>query len=324
LLSGFRRKSMKTKITEILGIEFPIIQGGMAWVADGKLAAAVSEAGGLGIIGAGNAPPDHVRNQIRLARELTKKPIGVNVYYMSPFVDQVVDVIVEKGVEVITTGAGNPGKHIGKLKEANVKIFPVVSSVALAKRLERLGVDGVIAEGMECGGHIGELTTFALVPQVVDAVGIPVIAAGGIADGRGFLAAIALGAEGVQIGTRFVCSNECSVHENYKNILVNAKDRDTTITGQSTGHPVRILKNKLSKKFEEMEKEGAPIEELEKLGSGKLRAAVVDGDTTWGSVMTGQICGMIGDIKPCKNIILDIINEAKNTLKLMGESKWEK
>ena len=315
---------MKTKITEILGIEFPIIQGGMAWVADGKLAAAVSEAGGLGIIGAGNAPPDHVRNQIRLARELTKKPIGVNVYYMSPFVDQVVDVIVQEGVDVITTGAGNPGKHIGKLKEANVKIFPVVSSVALAKRLERLGVDGVIAEGMECGGHIGELTTFALVPQVVDAVGIPVIAAGGIADGRGFLAAIALGAEGVQIGTRFVCSNECSVHENYKNMLVNAKDRDTTITGQSTGHPVRILKNKLSKKFEEMEKAGAPIEELEKLGSGKLRAAVVDGDTTWGSVMTGQICGMIGDIKPCKNIILDIINEAKNTLKLMGESKWEK
>lgn len=299
-----------TKLCEILGIEYPIIQGGMAWVATAELAASVSNAGGLGIIGAGNSPAEVVRKEIRRAKEMTDKPFGVNVMLMSPYVEEVMNVIVEERVPVITTGAGNPGKYISRLKEINTKVIPVIPSVALAQRMEREGVDAVIAEGTESGGHIGELTTMALVPQVVDAVKIPVIAAGGIADARGFVAALSLGAVGVQMGTRFICSTECTVHENYKRAILEAGDRDAIVTGRRTGHPVRCLKNKLTREFEKLEERCASKEELEGLGAGKLKAAAVDGDVVFGSVMAGQIAGLIKDIKPVKSIIEDIINEA--------------
>jgi enoyl-[acyl-carrier protein] reductase II len=252
---------IKTRVTELLGIEYPIIQGGMAWVATHELAAAVSQAGGLGIIAAGNAPKEVIRNEIREVKKLTNKPFGVNIMLLSPFVDEVVDTVLEEGVSVVTTGAGNPGKYLERFKEKNIKVIPVVPSVALAKRMEKEGVDAVIVEGTESGGHIGELTTFALVPQVVDAVNIPVIAAGGIADARGFVAAFALGAEGVQMGTRFVLSTEAKVHENYKNLLLKAKDRDAIVTGRTTGHPVRVIKNKFTREFLELEKQNAPLEE---------------------------------------------------------------
>jgi len=304
----------KTDILDLLDIEYPIFQGGMAWVATAELAAAVSNAGGLGIIGAGNAPASFVKQQILKAKELTNKPFGVNVMLMSPFVDEVMEVILESGVDVITTGAGNPGKYIHMLKEKKIKVIPVVPSVALAKRMEEIGVDAVIAEGTESGGHVGELTTFALVPQVVDAVKIPVIAAGGIADGRGFAAALCLGASGVQMGTRFVCSDECTAHKNYKEFIVKAKDRDAVVSGRTTGHPVRSLKNRLTREFEKAEARGATKEEIEKLGEGKLKAAVVDGDIEFGSVMAGQISGLINDIKPVKKIIEEIINDANKTI----------
>jgi enoyl-[acyl-carrier protein] reductase II len=305
---------MKSRICEILNIEYPIFQGGMAWVATAELAAAVSNAGGLGLIAAGNADAEFVRGQIRKAKEMTNKPFGVNVMLLSPFVDDVMKVIIEERVPVITTGAGNPGKYIKPLKEIGTKIFPVVPSVALARRMEKEGVDGLIAEGTESGGHIGELTTMVIVPQIVDAVNIPVIAAGGIADGRGMVAAFALGAEGVQIGTRFICSDECTAHQNYKEAVVNAKDRDAVATGRSTGHPVRCLKNKLTRKFEELESAGADKQEIEKLGAGALRKAVVEGDMQHGSVMSGQIAGLIKDIKPCKVIIEDLIKEFNDNL----------
>lgn len=305
--------TIRTEICDLFKIKYPVIQGGMAWVATAELAAAVSEAGGLGIIGAGNAPKEAVREQIRKARALTKKPFGVNVYYLSPFVEEVIQVILEEKVEVISTGAGNPGKHVPMLKEAGVKIMPVVSSVALAKRLERNGVDAFIAEGMECGGHIGEITTMALVPQIVDAVNIPVIAAGGIADGRQMAAALCLGAKGVQIGTRFVCAKECTAHINYKNAIISAKDRETVLTGYH-GHYVRVLKNKLSKEFERLSQIHAPEEELEKLGAGRLRAAVVDGDVEMGSVMSGQVAAMVNKIQPAHEIIEEIIHDAKIVL----------
>lgn len=297
---------MKTQLCELLGIEYPIFQGGMAWVSTAELAAAVSNGGGLGIIAAGNAPADWVKSQIRKVRELTDKPFGVNVMLLSPFVDDVMDVIYEEKVSVITTGAGNPGKYIEKLKSIGTKIIPVVPSVALAKKMEKAGADAIIAEGTESGGHIGELTTIVLVPQVVDAVNIPVVAAGGIADSRGVIAAIALGAQGVQIGTRFLCSTECTVHENYKKAVVGAKDRDAVVTGRSTGHPVRTLKNKLTKEFDKLEENKASSEEMENLGKGRLQAAVCDGDTVFGSVMAGQIAGLINDIKPCSEIIKDL------------------
>lgn len=298
---------IKTRITKILGIEYPIIQGGMAWIATGELAGAVSNAGGLGIIGAGNAPPEVVAKEIDKAKCITQKPFGVNVYYLSPYVEDIIKIIVQKKVPVITTGAGNPGKHLPYLKENGVKVFPVIASVALAKRLEKLGVDGVIAEGMECGGHIGDITTMALVPQVVDNVSIPVIAAGGIADGRGMLAAFSLGAEGVQLGTRFICSKECIANDNYKQKIIEAKDRDTVVTGLD-GHHVRCLKNKLTKEFLKRVLDGASLEELGELGAGKLKAAAIDGDMEMGSIMAGQISGMINDIKPVKEIINDLIN----------------
>ncbi|TJX65202.1 enoyl-[acyl-carrier-protein] reductase FabK [Soehngenia saccharolytica] len=310
---------IKTRVTELLGIEYPIIQGGMAWVATHELAAAVSEAGGLGIIAAGNAPKEVVRDEIRAVKKMTNKPFGVNIMLLSPFVDEVVDTVLEEGVPVVTTGAGNPGKYLERFKEKNIKVIPVVPSVALAKRMEKEGVDAVIVEGTEAGGHIGELTTFALVPQVVDAVSLPVIAAGGIADARGFVAAFALGAEGVQMGTRFVLSTEAKVHENYKNLLLKAKDRDAIVTGRTTGHPVRVIKNKFTREFLELEKQNVPLEELDKFGAGKLRLAVVEGDVEQGSVMSGQIAGLINDIKPCKEIIEGICSEAETVIQNLSK-----
>ncbi len=307
---------MKTRITELLGIESPIIQGGMAWVADYHLAAAVSEAGGLGIIGAANAPAEWVRDQIREAKKLTDKPFGVNVMLMSPYADQVARVIAEEGVAVVTTGAGNPEKYMGLWKEKNIKVIPVVASVALAKRMERCGADALVAEGCESGGHVGETTTFALVPQVVDTVSIPVIAAGGIADGRGIAAASMLGAEGFQLGTRFVVTRECQVHENYKARIIRAKDIDTRVTGRSTGHPVRALRNDMTKKYLDLEKSGASMEELEMLTIGALRKAVVDGDVKEGSVMSGQIAGMIGEELSCKEVVDRLMKEASLLLKI--------
>ncbi|WP_128426393.1 enoyl-[acyl-carrier-protein] reductase FabK [Gudongella oleilytica] len=300
----------KTRVTKLLGIQYPIIQGGMAWVATHELAAAVSEAGGLGIIAAGNAPGDFVRNEIRALKKKTDKPFGVNIMLLSPFVEDVVDIVCQEGVPVVTTGAGNPGKYLDRFREKGIKVIPVVPSVALAKRLEKQGVDALIVEGTEAGGHIGELTTMALVPQVCDAVDLPVIAAGGIADGRGFIAALALGAEGVQVGTRFVCSTEAKVHSSYKDALINAKDRDAIVTGRTTGHPVRVIKNQFTREFLEMERNGASVEELEAAGAGKLRLAVVDGDIDNGSVMSGQIAGMIKDIKSCRDIIEGMVQEA--------------
>ena len=303
-----------SRVKELLGIKYPIFQGGMAWVATSELAAAVSEAGGLGIIAAGNAPGDYVREEIRKLKEMTDKPFGVNIMLLSPFAEDIVDIVCEEGVPVVTTGAGNPGKFLERFRKHNIKVIPVVPTVSLAKRLEKQGVDALIVEGTEAGGHIGELTTMALVPQVRDAVGIPVIAAGGIADGRGIVAALALGADGVQLGTRFVCSTEAKVHQNYKDKLINAKDRDDLVTGRSTGHPVRVIKNQFTREFIELEKSGASIEELEKMGSGRLRIAVVDGDVDKGSVMSGQIAGMINDIKPCNEIIQQLVQEAHQVL----------
>lgn len=308
---------LKTTLCELLNIEYPIIQGGMAWVATAELAAAVSEAGGLGIIGAGNAPADVVRAEIHKARKLTNKPFGVNVYYISPFVDDVINVVIEEKIPVITTGAGNPGKDIARLKEAGILVIPVVASVALAKRLERTGVDAIIAEGMECGGHVGEITTMALVPQIVDAVSIPVIAAGGIADGRGIVSALALGAVGVQMGTRFICASECTAHNNYKEAVIKAKDRDTVLTGWH-GHYVRVIDNKLAKEYAKLIESKAPAEEIEKLGAGKLRAAVVDGDVNLGSVMAGQIAAMVKTVMPAQEIIKELVAQAEATLQKLN------
>lgn len=305
---------MNSKICELVGIKYPIFQGGMAWVSTYHLAAAVSNAGGLGIIAAGNADADYVRDQIKNVRKLTDKPFGVNVMLMSPYVDSVMQVIIEERVPVITTGAGNPGKYVKLLKEVGTKMFPVVPSVSLAKRMEREGVDGVIAEGTESGGHIGELTTMALVPQVVDAVNIPVIAAGGIADGRGMFSAFILGAEGVQIGTRFICSDECAVHPKYKEAIISAGDRDAVASGRKTGHPVRCLRNKLTREFEKLEEAGASKEDIERAGAGGLRKAAVEGDVQTGSVMAGQISGLIKDIKPCSEIIEDLIKDFNQQL----------
>lgn len=306
---------IKTAICELLGITYPIMQGGMAHVATCELAAAVSDAGGLGIIGSGNAPASWVREQIHKIREKTDKPFGVNVLLISPFAKEVIQVALEEGVKVVTTGAGNPGMYIPAFKEANIKVIPVVASVALAIRLERIGVDAVIAEGMESGGEVGETTTLSLVPQVVDRVNIPVIAAGGIADGRGMVAALALGAQGIQMGTRFVCSEECIAHQDYKNKILKAKDRATVVTGRSTGYAMRCIENQLTRQFQQMEKEGAPAEDMNMLGRGKVRAGMIDGDMKDGSLLSGQIAGMIKDIKPVKTIINDIMTEAENIIK---------
>ncbi len=305
---------IRTTLCDLLGIEYPIIQGGMAWVSTAELAAAVSEAGGLGVIGSGAAPPDWLREQLHKARALTKKPFGVNVMLLSPYLAEIMAILLEEPVAVVTTGAGNPGKYVPALREAGTKVIPVVSSVALARRLTRSGVDAFIAEGMESGGHIGDLTTMALVPQVVDAVDLPVIAAGGIYDGRGLVAALALGAVGVQMGTRFMCAEECIIPRKVKEFVIKAKDRDTTISGISTGHPVRALRNKLTRKYDEMEKNGAPPEEIENLGVGSLRLAMVEGNIENGTVMAGQVSGMVNKVQPAREIILDIINSADSVL----------
>ena len=306
---------MKTRITELLGIEYPIIQGGMAWVAEYHLASAVSEAGGLGLIGGANAPGDVVRDYIRKTKERTSKPFGVNVMLISPYADDVAKVVVEEGVKVVTTGAGNPGKYMDMWKSAGIKVIPVVASVALAKMMEKAGADAVVAEGTESGGHIGEATTMTLVPQVVDAVKIPVIAAGGIADGRGMAAAFMLGAEAVQVGTRFVVAKESIVHENYKQRIIKAKDIDSTVTGRSHGHPVRCLRNQMTREYVKLEQEGKSFEELEYLTLGALRKAVVDGDVTHGTVMAGQIAGMINKEQTCKEIIDEMMAQAEALLK---------
>lgn len=310
---------MKTEITALLGTEYPIIQGGMAWVAEHHLAAAVSEAGGLGIIGAANAPADWVREQIHKVRELTKKPFGVNVMLMSPYAEEVAKVIAEEKVPVVTTGAGNPEKYMELWKSAGTKVIPVVASTALAKRMERCGADAVIAEGCESGGHVGETTTMALVPQVVDVVEkIPVIAAGGIGDGRGIAAAFMLGAKGVQMGTAFVATKESQVHENYKQCIIKAKDIDTRVTGRTTGHPVRALRNQMTKEYLKKEAEGASFEELELLTLGSLRRAVQEGDTRNGSMMAGQIAGLVKEELSCKELIDKLVKETDALMKGTG------
>ena len=307
----------RTRIQDLLGIEYPITQGGMAWVANANLAAAVSNGGGLGVVAAGSMPPELLDAEIKRVRKMTNKPFAVNIMLMSPTAEAAIEVIAENRVPIVTTGAGSPGKVIEKLKPLGTIIIPVIASVAHARRVERQGADAVIAEGMEAGGHIGEITTMVLVPQVVDAVDIPVIAAGGVADGRGVIAAFALGAEGVQVGTRFVCATESPAHETYKEAIIKATDRSTVITGRTTGHPVRCIKNKLTKKFDELESKGASLEELEALGTGRLRAAVIDGDIEWGSVMAGQSAGMVKKIQPAAEIIRELFSDAERILRDM-------
>lgn len=304
---------LNTRINHILKIKYPIIQGGMAWISDSNLAASVSNAGGLGVIAAGNAPPDWLRNEIKKVKQLTDKPFGVNIMLMSPYSEEISNVVIEENVPIVITGAGNPGKYLSKWKENNILVLPVVPSVTLAIRLERLGVDAIICEGTEAGGHVGELTTMSLVPQVVDAVNVPVVSAGGIGDGRGLTAALSLGAEGVQVGTRFLSATECNVHENYKKKIINSKDTDTIVTGRKTGHPVRIMKNKLSRKYKELDKLNSPVEDYEKLGQGTLYKAAIEGDTDYGSVMAGQIAGLIKNEQSCKEIIEELITETKNS-----------
>lgn len=308
---------LRTALTELLGIEHPILQGGMAWVATWELAVAVSEAGGLGILGAGNAPAAYVREQIQRVKEHTRKPYGVNVPLFSPYVDEVIALCIQERVPVLTTGAGNPTPYIAPLKEAGIIVIPVVASAALAKRLERAGADAVIAEGQESGGHIGDVTTMVLVPQVVDAVSVPVIAAGGFADGRGLVAALALGAAGIQMGTRFICTNECIAHENYKQAIVRANERSTMVTGASIGHPVRCLRNPMAHEFEELEKRKASEQEIVEFGTGRLRLAVLEGDVTRGSLMAGQVAGLIHEVIPAGEVVRRTVAEAEQLLARM-------
>ena len=306
---------MKTEVTKLLGIEYPIIQGGMAWVAEYHLAAGVSNAGGLGLIGAASAPAEWVREQIREAKKLTDKPFGVNIMLMSPYADEVAKVVAEEGVKVVTTGAGNPEKYMKMWKEAGVKVIPVVASVALARRMERCGADALVAEGCEAGGHIGENTTMVLVPQIVDAVKIPVIAAGGVADGRGVAAAFMLGAKGVQMGTHFVATKESVVHDNYKQAIIKARDIDSRVTGRTTGHPVRALRNQMVKQYLELENSGASFEELEHLTLGGLRKAVVEGDVVNGSLMAGQSAGLVTEKMTCEMLIRKLVKGTEKQIR---------
>ena len=311
---------LKTAICDLFGIKYPIIQGGMAHVATAELVSAVSNAGGLGIIGAGAAEADWVREQIHLTREQTDKPFGVNILLISPFAKEVIEAVLEEKVAVVTTGAGNPGPYIPRFKEAGIKVMPVVASVALARRLERYGADAFVAEGMESGGEIGQITTMPLVPQVVDSVKVPVVAAGGIADGRGLVAALALGAQGVQMGTRFVTSEECVAHPAYKQAILDASDRSTVTSGQSTGYPMRALENKLIHEFWEKEKSGVSMEELMELGVGKVRLGLIDGDLDNGTLLAGQIAGMIKEVKPVKVIIEEMVAEAEALIARLKDS----
>ena len=305
---------MKTRITELLNIEYPIIQGGMAWVAEHTLAAAVSNAGGLGIIASGGAPCEAVREEIRKTKALTDKPFGVNVMLMNPEAEVIAHMLVEEGVKVVTTGAGSPEKYFPMWKEAGMIIIPVIASVALARRMEKYGAHAVIAEGCEAGGHIGEMTTMALMPQVAQAVQIPVIAAGGIGDGHGVAAAFMLGAEGVQVGTRFLLADETQIHDNYKEKVIKARDIDSQVTGRSTGHPIRVLRNPMTKKYLKMEAEGATLEELEMMTLGALKRAVVDGDVKEGSLMAGQVAGLLTKRQSCKEMIEEMMNEAVSVM----------
>lgn len=311
-----------TEICDLLGIRYPVFQGGMAWIADGKLAAAVSEGGGLGIIAAGNAPADYVRSQIRIAKKLTDKPIGLNIMLMSPFADDVAKVAVEEQVQVVTTGAGNPSKYIKEWKAAGIKVIPVVASVAMAKLMTRLGADALIAEGGESGGHVGELTTMVLVPQVCDATNLPVLAAGGIADGRGMAAAFMLGAQGVQMGTRFLSANECTIHENYREKVLNASDLCTMVTGKRLGHPVRSLRTQFARNYAKAEFSDTPDDVLEAMGTGALRLAVQEGDNEKGCFLSGQIAAMVKKQESAADIIRDVVEGAEPIL--MGASKWVK
>lgn len=305
---------METALTKLLGIKVPVIQGGMAWVAEHKLAAAVSNAGGLGIIAAANAPYEYVRDEIRKAKELTDQPFGVNIMLLSPYAEQIAQLVAEEKVPVVTTGAGNPGPYMKQWKEAGIKVMPVVASVALAKLMQRAGADAVIAEGCESGGHIGETTTMALVPQVVDAVSVPVVAAGGIGDGRGIAAAMMLGACGVQMGTRFLVAEECVIHENYKARIIKASDIDTAVTGRSTGHPVRQLRNKMTREYLKKEQEGCSFEELEQMTLGSLRKAVQDGDADYGSMMSGQIAGLVKKQQTCREMLDELMAETEQVI----------
>jgi len=304
----------KSIICELLGIKYPLIQGGMAWITDAELASAVSNAGALGVIAAGYAPGEWVREEIRKAKKLTKKPFGLNIMLLNPNADEIARIAVQEKVKVVITGAGNPGKYIEMWKENNISVFPVIPSVALAIRMERAGADAVIAEGGEAGGHVGELTTMSLIPQVVDAINIPVLAAGGIADGRGLAAAWMLGASGFQIGTRFLVAYECNVHKNYKQKILNAKDTSTIVTGRPTGHPVRIIKNRLARDFQQLEKRNASLEEYEELGKNSLCRAAREGDMDYGSIMAGQSAGLVKKEQTCKEIIEEIFLEAKKII----------
>jgi enoyl-[acyl-carrier protein] reductase II len=307
----------RNRVCELLKIKYPIFQGAMARIADASLASAVSEAGGLGII-TGAAPTEWVREQIKKTKELTDKPFGVNIMLMSENAEEIAELVCEEGVSVVTTGAGSPGKYMEKWKAHGIKVIPVVASVALAKRMEKSGADAIIAEGTESGGHVGQLTTMALVPQVVDSVSVPVIAAGGIGDGRGVAASFMLGAEGIQVGTRFLVAKECTIHQNYKDKVLKANDIDTEVTGRPTGHPVRVLRNKLARTYLQLEKEGASAEELEKLGIGALKKAVVDGDVDNGSLMSGQIAGLVNKEQTCKEMIVELFDEAKELFVKFG------
>jgi enoyl-[acyl-carrier protein] reductase II len=310
--------ALNNRLTKLLKTEYPLLQGGMAWVADADLAAAVSNGGGLGVIAAANMPPELLEKEIVRIRSLTDRPFGVNIMLLSPTAEDALTLVADYRVPIVTTGAGSPGKVLERLKPLGTVVIPVIASVAHARRVEKQGADAVVAEGCEAGGHIGESTTMSLLPQVVDAIDIPVIAAGGIADGRGVAAAFALGAVGVQIGTRFLCASECRVHESYKKAVLEAGDRSTVVTGRPTGHPVRVIRNKLARKFEEIEKAGASVEELEALGSGRLRAAVIDGDVEWGSLMAGQICGLVRSVDPARVIIEGLFRDAADVLGNMG------
>lgn len=313
---------IKSEICEILGIEYPVFQGGMAWIADGKLAAAVSDGGGLGIIAAGSAPADYVREQIRIAKSITKKPIGVNIMLMSPFAEEIAKVVVEENVEVVTTGAGNPSKYMKAWKDANIKVIPVVASVAMARLMTRLGATALIAEGGESGGHVGELTTIVLVPQICDATTLPVIAAGGIADGRGVAAAFMLGAQGVQLGTRFLCANECNIHPTYKEKILKATDLCTMVTGKRLGHPVRSLRTQFARDYSKAEYGGMPDEDLENLAVGALRIAVQEGNSEKGCFLSGQCAAMVKREQPAAEIVKEIMEEAEPILR--GAGKWVK
>ena len=309
--------ALSTRLTELLGIEHPIIQGGMAWTATAELASAVSEAGGLGILGAGQMPTDMLRDQVRKTKAATDRPFGVNLMLLTPHIDELVQVVLDEHVPVVTSGAGNPAPYMPALKDAGIRVLPIVPSTALAKRLERAGADAVIGEGMEAGGHIGDLTTMVLTPRLVDALDIPVVAAGGIADGRGVVAALALGADGVQVGTRFMCASECTIHESVKERIVKAKDRDTVVTGYSTGHPVRVLKNRLSRTIVELDSANK-ADEVEELATGKLALAMREGDLDMGSLMAGQCSSLIGDIIPAAQIIDQMVAEAEDIMARIG------